>query len=173
MFRCCVTVCLRAAERTLHGLGGWSHWWSSGLSSCTAWCRCHGGREVHLLQCAGQLAQPFAICICYRNCHQMSTRAEAEEGGRWSQLEGCSVLQRYKNWVCGFIITWKPCTWRLVNMLAICFFSSYFLILSMFRISWLLRWCFIVDVSLTVAADWDLYSKKVTPWQLSVTSPML
>ncbi len=27
-----------------------------------------------------------------RNCHQMSTRAEVEEGKAWSQLEGCSVL---------------------------------------------------------------------------------
>ncbi len=61
VFGYCVTVCLRAAERTAHGLGGWSHWWSSGLSSCTAWCRCPGEREAHLLQCGGQFAQPFAI----------------------------------------------------------------------------------------------------------------
>ncbi len=31
VFGYCVTVCLREAERTVHGLGGWSHWWSSGF----------------------------------------------------------------------------------------------------------------------------------------------
>ncbi len=51
--------------RTVYGLGGWSHWWSSRLSSYTAWCRCPGGREAHLQQCGGQFAQPFAeLCEC-------------------------------------------------------------------------------------------------------------
>ncbi len=90
---CCGDVFLRAAERTVCGTGGWSHWWSSGLSLYTAWCRYPGGREAHLQQCGGQFAQPFAeLCGCQRCCFQ--TR-------RWCSRSGCSPQCRCRMiWGC-------------------------------------------------------------------------
>ncbi len=65
--RCCGDVFLRAAERADCGTGGWSPWWSSGLSLYTAWCRCPGGKEAHLQQWGGQFAE---LCGCQRCCFQ-------------------------------------------------------------------------------------------------------
>ncbi len=73
---------MRAAERAVCGTGGWSPWWSSGLSLYIACCRCLGGREAHLQQCGRQFARPFAkLCGCQRCCFQ--TR-------RWCSWSGCS-----------------------------------------------------------------------------------
>ncbi len=69
-------------ERADCGTGGWSPWWSSCLSSYTAWCRCPGGREAHLQQCHGQFARPFAELFgCQRCCFQTK---------RWCSRSGCS-----------------------------------------------------------------------------------
>jgi len=63
--RCCGDVFLRAAERAVCGTGGWSHWWSSGLSLYTAWCRWPGRREALLQQCGGQFPGPYTeLCGC-------------------------------------------------------------------------------------------------------------
>ncbi len=84
---------MRAAERADCGTGGWSPWWSSGLSLHTAWCRCPGGREAYLQQCSGQFARPFAeLCGCQRCCFQ--TR-------RWCSRSGCSPQCRSRMiWGC-------------------------------------------------------------------------
>ncbi len=86
-------VSLRAAERAVCGMDGWSPWWSSWLSLYTAWCRCPGGREAHLQQCGGQFAWPFAeLCGCQRCC--FLTR-------RWCSRSGCSPQCRCRRiWGC-------------------------------------------------------------------------
>ncbi len=46
--------------------GVWNHWWSSGFSLYTAWCRCPGGREdplqSRLWAALGAIAMWAALC---------------------------------------------------------------------------------------------------------------